>query len=100
MDSSKLSVWVLISFLAAAITMPSVVYGDEHAYGLEGGARRPETPMTEVIVVGSQDQTGIIEFQNSPSNIILVHEYDEKSNEWKLVGLRDLRRGTTKTITH
>ena len=100
MDSSKLSVWVLISFLAAAITMPSVVYGDENAYQLDGGARRPQTPMTEVIVVGSEDKTGILEFQNSHSNIILVHEYDKKNNEWKLVGLTDLRRGTTKAITH
>ena len=56
--------------------------------------------MEEVVVVGSRDETKMISFNSGFSDIILVHEYDEEDNEWKLIGLRDIRRGTTKAITH
>ena len=101
MDScNKLSVWTTIGLLIASIMIPTSVLAKEQADIRDGGARRPITPMAEVIVVEPEDNIEIIEFPNKFSDIILVHEYDEKNNEWKLVGLRDLRRGTRKTITH
>ena len=99
MDSCKrLSVWTTIGLLIASVIIPTSGYANEDTS--EGGARRPEKPMEEVVVVGSRDETKIISFNSGFSDIILVHEYDREENEWKLIGLRDIRRGTTKAITH
>lgn len=100
MDSCKrLSVWATIGLLIASVIVPTSVSANEQDTS-DGGARRPEKPMEEVVVVGSRDETKMISFNSGFSDIILVHEYDREDNEWKLVGLRDIRRGTTKAITH
>jgi len=96
----KLSVWVTIGLLTAAITIPSFVLADEHKDTSEGGARRPEKPMEEVVVVGSRDTMETVAFRAGLSDIILIHEYNKKDDTWELISLRDTRRGTTKAITH
>ena len=100
MDSCKrLSVWTTIGLLIASVIIPTSGYANDDGTS-DGGARRPEKPMEEVVVVGSRDETKVISFNSGFSDIILVHEYDREENEWKLIGLRDIRRGTTKAITH
>tara|TARA_A200000159_G_scaffold147409_1_gene154452 strand:+ start:386 stop:688 length:303 start_codon:yes stop_codon:yes gene_type:complete len=100
MDSFKLSVWVTIGLLTASITTPSLALGDNHAEKDEGGARRPERPMEEVIVVGSRDTMETVSFRVGLSDIILIHEYNKEDDTWELVSLRDTRRGTSTAITH
>ena len=100
MGSFKLSVWVIIGLLTASITTPSLALADEHAEKDEGGARRPERPMEEVIVVGSRETMETVSFRAGLSDIILIHEYNKEDDTWELVSLRDIRRGTTKAITH
>ena len=56
--------------------------------------------MEEVIVVGSRETMETISFRAGLSDIILIHEYNKEDDTWELVSLRDIRRGTTKAITH
>lgn len=93
----KLSVWVLTGLLTTAITIPA--QGSESEENTNGAGRRHEK-MEEVIVVGSRDTMEVVSFKVGLSDIILIHEYDRNKREWKLVSIRDTRRGTTKTITH
>lgn len=93
----KLSVWVLTGLLTTAITIPA--QGSESEENTNGAGRRHEK-MEEVIVVGSRDTMEVVSFKVGLSDIILIHEYDSNKGEWKLVSIRDTRRGTTKTITH
>lgn len=100
MDSFKLSVWVTIGLLTASITIPSASFADEHQNTNDGGARRPEKPMEEVVVVGSRETMEVVSFRAGLSDIILIHEYNKEDDTWELVSLRDVRRGITKAITH
>lgn len=93
----KLSVWVLTGLLTTAITIPA--HGNESQENTNGAGRRHEK-MEEVIVVGSRDTMEVVSFKVGLSDLILIHEYDKKKEEWKLISIRDTRRGTTKTITH
>jgi len=93
----KLSVWVLTGFLTTAITIPA--HGSESEESTNGAGRRHEK-MEEVIVVGSRETMETISFRAGLSDIILIHEYNKEDDTWELISLRDIRRGTTKAITH
>jgi hypothetical protein len=93
----KLSVWVIIGLLTTAITIPA--NGSESEESTNGAGRRHQK-MEEVIVVGSRETMEVVSFKVGLSDVILIHDYDKDKKEWKLVSIRDSRRGTTKTITH